>query len=569
MLASAAHAQVVERNLAPEAPRAPSAIRGTPDLFRSDDTTPLGANLRAILLIGAKASLSKRVDAGGLNLGAVDPVFESAIRARLAPFVGQPLTRKLISDIQASIAEIYRDAGRPFVSVTIPPQEVTSGILNLRVFEFRLGSVAITGADPEQERYILGRVRLTAGEPIDARRLETDLDWLNRSNPAYRVEAVFGPGRDLAITNLTLQVTTARPIQAFAGYSNTGTRGTDRDRWFVGATGSPMLGVLASYQATGSKDYWVNDGKVVSIPDSARYVSHAGRIELPLWARTSFEMTGDYVQTNERSDALFRTRTRTTELSGLYRTSLSNFSPALTGDWLAGAEIKRQHRVTFFAEQDVAHGAADVFQLVTGWAERWADRYGTNTLDMRLKHNPGNVMPLNTAADWNSFTNGRVNDIHTTLVTANFSRVMPLGSGFVWSAEAIGLYANKPLPDTERIAIGGAQTVRGYVTEDGAADQAAILRDTIYLPSFSIAQLFGAQTSSFTDQNVPFAFVDVGWGRDMDAARDQTLASIGAGIDQQIGPWFRSSLAVAYALRDGTDTQAGAWRLHARAVVSY
>jgi hypothetical protein len=47
------------------------------------------------------------------------------------------------------------------------------------------------------------------------------------------------------------------------------------------------------------------------------------------------------------------------------------------------------------------------------------------------------------------------------------------------------------------------------------------------------------------------------------------LASVGAGFDQQIGPSFRSTLMVAYALRDGDDTNAGTWRVHARAVVNY
>lgn len=568
LLAGAAHAQVVERNLAPEAPRAPAAIRGAPDISRNDDTTPLGANLRAIVLIGAKSVLSKRTGADGLNLGSVDPVFAPAIRARLAPFVGQPLTRKLIADIQVAIAAVYRDAGRPFVSVTIPQQEVTSGILNLRVFEFRLGEVTVAGADVAQANYIRARVRVSPGEPIDVRRLETDLDWLNRSNPIYRVEAVFGPGRDLAITNLTLQVTATRPVQLFAGYSNTGTRLTDRDRWFAGATASPFLGAIGSFQTTGSKDFWIDDGRVLSNMDLAKYTSHAGRLELPLWARSSFELSGDYVQTNEQTDPSTRLRTQTTELSGLYRTSLSNFDSRFIGDWLAGAEFKRQHRVTYVLEQDVGHNSADVFQLVTGWSGRWSDSYGSNTLDVRLKHNPGGVMPMNTAMDWSAFTAGRVTDIHITLATMYYGRVTPVGAGFTWSMEAIGLYSGKALPDTERISLGGMQTVRGYVTEDATVDQAAILRDTLYLPSFSVSQFFGAR-SALGDQTVPFAFFDAGWGRDVFLAKDRTLASLGAGFDQQIGPSFRSTLMVAYALRDGDDTDSVSWRIHARAVVNY
>ena len=49
-----AQAQVVERNLPPEPPRRAPAIKiGTDDLLKSDDATPLGVNVKAIVLIGA------------------------------------------------------------------------------------------------------------------------------------------------------------------------------------------------------------------------------------------------------------------------------------------------------------------------------------------------------------------------------------------------------------------------------------------------------------------------------------------------------------------------------------
>ena len=51
-----AQAQVVERNLPPEPPRRASAIKiGADDLLKSDDATPLGVNVQAIVLIGANA----------------------------------------------------------------------------------------------------------------------------------------------------------------------------------------------------------------------------------------------------------------------------------------------------------------------------------------------------------------------------------------------------------------------------------------------------------------------------------------------------------------------------------
>src|SRR5207249_4904852 len=63
-----AQAQVVERNLPPEPPRRASAIKiGADDLLKSDDATPLGVDVRAIVLSGANASAKPVGGATGID----------------------------------------------------------------------------------------------------------------------------------------------------------------------------------------------------------------------------------------------------------------------------------------------------------------------------------------------------------------------------------------------------------------------------------------------------------------------------------------------------------------------
>jgi hypothetical protein len=64
-------------------------------------------------------------------------------------------------------------------------------------------------------------------------------------------------------------------------------------------------------------------------------------------------------------------------------------------------------------------------------------------------------------------------------------------------------------------------------------------------------------------------FGDIGTGHDIFLDRDTTLASAGAGVDLLVGSYWKSNLTFAYALRDGPFTQAGDWRIHARATLSY
>ncbi|KRR26530.1 hypothetical protein CQ14_03365 [Bradyrhizobium lablabi] len=554
-----AQAQIVERNLPPEPPRRAPAIKiGTDDLLKSDDATPLGVNVQAIVLIGANAGTKPVSGVKGIDLEQISGIDAAGLRERLTSFLDQPLSRKVIAEVQAAVAAAYRDAGRPFVSITLPPQEVSAGVLQLRVIPFKVANIKVAGAAPE--RYPPSRIRLVPGQEIDARKLETDLDWANR-NPFRQVEAVFGPGKDLGMTDVNIQVTDRKPWQVYAGYANSGTLLTDRNRYYVGASGAASADVFASYQLTGSGNFWIDDG-LFSRVDEARYLSQAARLQTPLGLRTSLEVVGDHVLTNERPNNLFRIKTETSQASAIVRTALSDLLPRTTGDLLGGVELKHQLRTTIFDGTPVAEGSADVAQLVVGWNGRWSDNLGTNNLDVRFKSNPGGILPYNNSNAWSAFTNGRVTDTQTNLVTLEYGRVTPLPKGLSLKSEVTVLASSKPLPDTERIGLGGVQAVRGYVTEDGSVDQALILRNSLYasipdMPSWMPGTL------------APFLLADVGWGRDLFSRRDSTLSSVGAGFDFAAGTNFNSKLLAARALTDGLHTRAGSWRVSVQASVSY
>jgi hemolysin activation/secretion protein len=562
---------VVERHLPPEPPhRAPIQV-GSEELYRTKDATPLGVDLRGIVLIGAKAKVDKRRAAAGIDVEGIEGVDAKTMRERLQGFLGKPLSRRLIADAQAAIAAVYREAGRPFVSVTLPAQEVTTGVLQLRVILFKLGAVSIKGAPPQD--YPPDRIRLDPGQPVDAHRLETDLDWANR-NPFRQVEAVFGPGKDLAQTDLIVQETRLRPVQAYLGYANSGTQSTDRDRVFVGGSAAPLqalwpapLGdVFASWQVTGSKDFWVAEDRPFGSPGSARYFSPAARLWLPLAWRAGLELTANYVQTNETPLDPFRVRTRTGEVRAIAHVSASELVPLAFGDVLAGIELKRQQRTTFFTGIDVGNGQVDIGQWVIGWAGHWTDAFGTNSLDVQVKSNPGGVLAHNTAADWATFTNGRVTDVRSTFAVLSYSRVTALPLELSLRTDVSSLIAGTSLPDTERQGLGGNDLVRGYVTEDATVDQGVVVRNSLYLPSTGVAQRIGAP---FADALAPFLLADMGWGRDLSAHREFLLASVGAGVDYQVAPAFRSNLTAACALTGALFTNAGACRILARAVVTY
>lgn len=556
----------LERNLPATTVPAPASIAvGEADYGKGDDT-PLGVDVAGVRLIGHDEAVPAHAGRG-ISVGGVPGVDPGAATAALSPYLGRPLTRALIARMQSELARVWRQQGYPFVSVTVPPQEITSGVLTLRIVEFHAGKVSVEGT--AVERNLAGQIRLVPGGRIDAGALEEDLDWLNR-NPYRRVASSFAPGDETGASDFTLKVTEDKPWSVFAGYANTGSEATGRDRWTLGAGAwiPEFNDMTVSYRFTRSGEVW-HDGDLGSLDVSRPgYLSHSARIDLPIFDRQALSIAPNFVETNELVEGTpFSFDNRTFELPILYRSAISNFLPGhYWGDVYFGIEPKWVKRTTAFDGVDVASGKAGLFNIVLGWAGRFSDPYGNTTIDARIKVNPGGVLDNNTDADWAAFTGGRVTD--ASYVTGGFdvTRATDLSHGFFWASQLSGLIAGQALPDPERLGLGGFYAVRGYDNDAGSVDAGLVFRNELRLPVFSPLANAGA---GFADSASPFAFVDLGHGYDFAAHDHSTLASTGLGLDYSIGYSLFAGLVVAAALNDASRTRSGDWTFNASLRISY
>lgn len=566
---SAAQSLPVERNPPLEQPPSTGGLTIERPAPASGDPTPLGVLLRSIHLIGRDEAVSpgsgkEAVDIGRIGIARTEGATVPAdrLRATLSGFVGQPLSMALIADLQAAIADVYRDSGRPFVSISVPPQEITAGALTLRVIEFGLGRISIQGEDGGRGDALAARIRAVEGEPIEAARIDEDLRWLNRF-PYRQVQGIFSPGDGLGRSDLTLELTARTPWQVYAGYSNTGSPETDRNRIFVGAGfGLPWLNdAYGSWQTTGSRNLFGNaDHMFPDDDDRPSYLSHSARFVLPVFARQAIEISPNFVATRQSRD-FFTSDNNFFELPLYYRSALSNFLPGHhLGDFLAGVEVKTLDRRVSFEGFGLGRSRADVFQLGMGWDHAWSDETGSTTLSVMAKINPGGVMAGNDDAGWTAYSNGRVRQVDYAYVTAAASRLTGLGGGFTLTSELLLQLAGQPLPDTEQMALGGLYGVRGYDLGSGVADRGVILRNDVRPPGFALLQDDGLQ---------PFAFLDGGIGQDIGGHRKPRLAGTGFGLDYRLAGAFTMNMTAAVALAREGNRQPGDVDLKVRLFASY
>lgn len=119
-------------------------------------------------------------------------------------------------------------------------------------------------------------------------------------------------------------------------------------------------------------------------------------------------------------------------------------------------------------------------------------------------------------------------------------------------------YAGRALPNTEQAGLGGPGLVRGYFLSVGSFDDAVVLRNELHGPSIGLPK-----ASPILGGVVPFAFIDVGYGRNYAMTARTRLASAGVGADVQVRRLAAASLNIVDAVVGSSKTRAGDWRLEA------
>jgi hemolysin activation/secretion protein len=557
--AAQAQAQVVERNSPQAPPTTPPTIVAPNATPEGQDATPIGPALSAIVVLGPKDP-AVQGPAAGVDVSRVQRLNTKAGAAVLQPFLGKPISRRLIAQIEAAVAQYYRDQGFPFVSLSTPEQEITGGVLQVRAVEFRLGMTRVTGVKRTPPDFVARRVGPASGDTIDSNQLSEDLRWLNLY-PFRQTQAIFSPGSDLGTANLNLATTELKPWRVYGGYANSGSPSTGWDRGYLGfSAGLPHDAVL-SYQFTASGDWWVNDGHAFSQPHPS-YIGHGATFAMPTAPRQQIEAGFDAVETNEPIGP-FDIRLNTMDLNLGYRFALSNFSRRLPGDVVVGVEGSRQQRLVQFIGIPLVQQEIQVYQAFLGWSVYRTDRLGTGSANVTLHVSPGGLGDFNSDAAFEDYTLGRMTSARYAYVDLQVNRTFRLPKRWAVTSSLFAQFAGSPLPDSQRIGLGGHALVRGYNLDDGAFDSGLVWRNELRAPSLSLLR------GRWADELSPYAFVDASYGWVVGDRFEEHPVSAGLGADYALGRTIDAALSVGYAFTDAIETRVGDVRIQARVTIAY
>jgi hemolysin activation/secretion protein len=545
--------QAIERNTPPSKRPTVPTVQGPETESQVSAVTETGPALRG-LTMSTSAEPPQRLGESTVFVGEGLRVSPDELSRVLARHLGQPLSPSRIAAIQSDIAALYQGKGYPFIAVSTPPQNVTEGILHLRVLEFRVGRLEARPLDTSDE--IRAGLRLGPGDPVYLPRLQEDLLWLNRT-PFRNTEASFRPGGQTGETDLLLETRRSRSVQGYVGAGNTGSESTGWNRVFAGVqAGGPLLGNgMAAYQFTISPEDIGNQA-------DRGYLSHALQGSLPITVRSEADLTVNWVQTHQAVD-VFNIEGTVAEAAIGYRIALSDLmdAPLPPSDVRLGIEARRQVSVVDFDDIRVNSTAYNVYQAVVGYSVTNYGRRGASQFEAAFRVSPGGLDDANSDERMRLVTQGRMASARYAYLNATLRSSRNLTGGDALSALVRVQVTGDALPRTEQMGLGGQGGSRAFSYDDGASDRAAVVQAEYQFQPIGL--------SARGPELRTFAFLDAAWGEGAPGQDDLSLASIGVAATADLLKGLSLEATLGAALTDGPRTQAGDIRVVARILARF
>ncbi|MDE2306031.1 MAG: ShlB/FhaC/HecB family hemolysin secretion/activation protein [Gammaproteobacteria bacterium] len=474
-----------------------------------------------------------------------------AVESAVYPFLGPDRSIATVKQAATALEKAYKDAGFGAVYVDIPVQTVRAGVVRLRVTEGRIDRVHVRGDRYFSDRQIRAALpAVQAGQTLALPALQQQLQALNGRTADRVVTPILKSGRVPGTLDVDLAVKDHLPLHGSLQYDDRHTADTTPNR----ATATLSYDNLWQRQDSLSLEFQTapaktSDAKVLV----ATYLAHLGASS-GLAAFSYIRTTSDVVALGTlgvlgkgsifgahyiRPLTATTTGAATLNLGADYKDVLTSVLPAASSPNGSGAQTgptavtATVHYVNWSAAFSASRQSSHY-------------RFGfTSSANFGLR---GRLNSVDAFA--NSRYNARANyfDLRIGL---DVQRDLPWG--FALASRLTSQWADAPLVNNEQFALGGVDTVRGYLEAETLGDSGAAGSLELHGPAL------GPRLGSFLAPLYAYGFLDAGVATLIDPlpgqSRNLSLWSDGAGVrlDQMHG--FSGDLDYAMTQRDGVRTR--------------
>lgn len=452
-------------------------------------------------------------------------VFSAAkLKEVTEPYVGREITTDELHSLRRELTLYYIERGYINSGAVIPDQNISDGVITIRIIEGRLAGIRVTGNNRLHEEYVRSRLALPEHKPLYFPELQEKVELLHRDRLIHRINAHLVPGLRRGEAVLEVTVEERKPYAFGVSFNN---------------RRSPSVGELRG-EIWGS---WLNIsgyGDAVSF----RYGMTEGLkdiavdYELPLGGRdTRFGLhasRSDSAIIEEPFDAI--DITSETENFGL---DFSHPFRLTTGGRFSGSiALERRHSKTVFLQNEPypspgsENGKTTVAVLRIG--QEWLSRRSDRVLAVRSRFSFG------LDALGATINRGNTPDARFSSWLGQFQWVQRLserGTQLVVRSDL--QLTNEPLLPLEQFGIGGVTSVRSY-------RENLMVRDRGWSGTVEVRVPVANRTLQLA------AFYDIGGGENVvgSSPKLKNISSAGLGLRWEPNRYIYSQLYWGYALKD-------------------
>lgn len=428
---------------------------------------------------------------------------------------GRELDLAGLRQLAARVNELYRSKGVVTAKAVVPPQDVSEGVVLIRLVEGRLGSVRIEGNDSTKESFVADRLGLKQADLMDLGKLKAALVRFNRTNDAQlRVE--LKPGEQFATTDLRVMMTEPPRHDLRVTLDTMGSSATGRLRAGVSYFNRSLLGCrddasLSVTHATGQDSRSITYGFPVN--------TLGGRLNLGYYLDNTAIKSGPLASLNITGESAARV---------LYLRQPAFVDSSTQVDIVAGGKQRQNSSwidSVFLQRTDTADFNLGAEAQIFGRESTWFASYVRYMGHSLVTEREGFVIDRGALRHHRNLGNGL--SFRGNLSWQSTSRVL--------------------LPSSEQFFIGGEGSVRGYPVGVFSGDTGHTLNLELHHPLIAASADTGGSGAS------GFFFLDYGQVRPFRPPSSslgayEALTGVGWGLHATMGKRMYAQLTMGYGL---------------------
>lgn len=541
----------------------------------------------------------------GINIAPdlTTPEREALVAMLQEKYVGKPLSFNGLDQIVKDILAHYSARKRPMTHVYIPEQDVNDTV-KIAVLEGRLGEIRYSGNENKRRWFqaplpkVPEALEAQKGQILDMNSITSAVSELNLSpwsrlgrkdaHPYRSASVALSPGEQLGLTDVELAVQSRKivPIQAFAGWDNTGTVVLGENRFNMGMVWYDAFNTgydhQFGFQVQSAENYDLFHAIIASYQIPIRSLNSTLQF-FGAYMQSSVNIPAAGVPQFIEGDAMILGGRYFYHLPSWFITEAAKTAEdktkqlALYHEIGFGFDYKSQTNNLFFGGVNVFPTQIEVAQYVAEYNLRQTDKWGETTAGLSYFYSPGSITRNNTDVDFLTARTGGTADY--SYFRGNFSRLLDLGAitkhlnDVKFLVRGTGQWSTANLVASEQLGLGGQDSVRGYPERTMRGDRGLFLQAELYSPALHPLKWLAKKTpdrwmdvEQRTDELRFLFFYDYGWGDVFNPTAAESgeilnLSSIGVGLRYRYNKSMTFRFDYGYQLEKLDPTRVNAFDL--------